>query len=653
MSDPINDQKLDTFPKLLLRNARQFADVPSIREKEFGIWQTWTWAQAAEEIKSFACGLSALGFKRGEKLFIIGSNRPRMYWAMCAAQSLGGIPVPTYQDAVVEELTYVVEHAEVRFAIAEDQEQVDKLLQVNEQVGTIEKIIYDDSRGLRGYDPERIFPFQNVQQKGTELVNVSNTFFEDQIALGNGDDIAVLLYTSGTTGQPKGVVLTHDSMIFGSQRVAELEALTEKDSVIAYLPMAWVVDHFLCYTLAYCAGYCVCCPESPDTLLLDKKEIGPSFHFTSPRVLEGQRTDILTRMEDATGFKRKLFNYFIDHAGRVGIDIYSAKKVSLIDRILYFIGDIYAYGPLRNNLGYSKTRITWTAGEAIGPDMFDFYRSIGINLKQVYGQTEAGPFLTAQSSDMVRSDTVGVPLNDVDVKIDEHGEVIFRSPGAFKEYYKNPDATRDSKNADGWILTGDAGLFDSEGQLKIIDRMKDVGALSDGSLFAPKFIENKLKFFAHILEVVTFGDQRDQVTAMINIDLVAVGNWAERRNIAYASYQDLASRSEVYSMVQESIERVNMDLSRDETLSHSQITRFVILHKELDADDGELTRTRKVRRRIILERYADLIDALYNPEINRLQVETEVTFEDGRKGMIAGDLSIRDTKTFDTAQKTG
>ena len=653
MSESISNPKLDTFPKLLQRNVAQFANVPSIREKEFGIWQTWTWAQAAEEIKSFACGLAALGFKRGEKLFIIGSNRPRMYWAMCAAQSLGGIPVPTYQDAVVEELTYVVEHAEVRFAIAEDQEQVDKLLQVNEQVGTIEKIIYDDSRGLRSYDPERIFPFQSVQQKGSDFASASSSFFEDQIALGNGDDIAVLLYTSGTTGQPKGVVLTHDSMIFGSQRVAELEALTENDSVIAYLPMAWIVDHFLCYTLAYCAGYCVCCPESPDTLLLDKKEIGPTFHFTSPRVLEGQRTDILTRMEDAAGFKRKLFNYFIDHAGRVGIDIYSAKKVSLIDRILYFIGDIYAYGPLRNNLGYSKTRITWTAGEAIGPDMFDFYRSIGINLKQVYGQTEAGPFLTAQHSDLVRSDTVGVPLDDVDVKIDEHGEVIFRSPGAFKEYYKNPDATRDSKNADGWILTGDAGLFDSEGQLKIIDRMKDVGALSDGSLFAPKFIENKLKFFAHILEVVTFGDQRDQVTAMINIDLVAVGNWAERRNIAYASYQDLASRPEVYSMVQESIEQVNMDLSRDETLVKSQIKRFVILHKELDADDGELTRTRKVRRRIILERYADLIEALYNPEISRILVETEVTFEDGRKGMISGDLQICDTKTFDTAQKTG
>lgn len=653
MSDSYNNQKLDTFPKLLLRNAAQFADVPSIREKEFGIWQTWTWSQAAEEIKSFACGLAALGFKRGDKLFIIGSNRPRMYWAMCAAQSLGGIPVPTYQDAVVEELIYVVDHAEVKYAIAEDQEQVDKLIQVNEVDRTIDQIIYDDKRGLRDYNPEHVFSFESIQASGRELAEKSPRYFEDQIALGSGDDVAVLLYTSGTTGQPKGVVLTHDSMIFGSQRVAELESLSEKDSVIAYLPMAWVVDHFLCYTLAYCAGYCVCCPESPDTLLLDKKEIGPSFHFTSPRVLEGQRTDILTRMEDAAGIKRKLFNYFIDHASRVGIDIHSGNKVALIDRLLYLIGDIYAYGPLRNNLGYSKTRITWTAGEAIGPDMFDFYRSIGINLKQVYGQTEAGPFLTAQHSDLVRADTVGVPLEGVDVKIDKHGEVIFRSPGAFKEYYKNPDATRDSKNPDGWILTGDAGIFDSEGQLKIIDRIKDVGALSDGSLFAPKFIENKLKFFAHILEVVTFGDQRDRVTAMINIDLVAVGNWAERRNIAYASYQDLASRPEVYSIVQESIEQVNMDLSRDATLTNSQITRFVILHKELDADDGELTRTRKVRRRIIVQRYADLIDALYNPEIDRIQVETEVTFEDGRKGIISGDLKILDTKTFATAQQTG
>ncbi|MFV2032644.1 MAG: AMP-binding protein [Gammaproteobacteria bacterium] len=653
MNDALTETSLDTFPKLMLRNAVRFADVPSIREKEFGIWQTWTWAEAAEEIKALANGLAAHGFTRGDKLFIIGGNRPRLYWAMCAAQCLGGIPVPTYQDAVVEELIYVVDHSEVKFALAEDQEQVDKLLQVNEVDRSIEKIIYDDSRGLRDYNPEHIFSFESIRASGAEFAAKSPGFFDEQVALGSGDDVAVLLYTSGTTGRPKGVVLTHASLIFGSERVAVLESLTEKDSVIAYLPMAWVVDHFLCYTLAYCAGYCVCCPESPDTLLQDKKEIGPSFHFTSPRVLEGQRTDILTRMEDAAGIKRKLFNYFIDHASRVGIDIQTGKKVSFVDRLLYFLGDIYAYGPLRNNLGYTRTRITWTAGEAIGPDMFDFYRSIGINLKQVYGQTEAGPFLTAQQNDAVRSDTVGVPLADVEVKIDEHGEVIFRSPGAFSEYYKNPDATRKSKNADGWILTGDAGIFDHEGQLKIIDRIKDVGSMNDGSLFAPKFIENKLKFFAHILEVVTFGDQRERVTAMINIDLVAVGNWAERRNIAYASYQDLASRPEVYSMVQESIEQVNMDLSRDESLANSQITRFVILHKELDADDGELTRTRKVRRSIIHERYKDLIEALYNPELSRIKVETDVIFEDGRKGMIAGDLEIRDTKTFQTAQETG
>ena len=653
MSESIKNQDMDTFPKLLQRNAAQFANAPSIREKEFGIWQTWSWSESAEEIKTLACGLAAHGFGRGDKLLIIGNNRPRMYWAMCAAQCLGGIPVPTYQDAVVEELVYVVDHAEVNFAIAEDQEQVDKLLQVNEIGGSIETIIYDDSRGLRDYDPVHIFSFESIQASGEKYAAESPSFIEDQIALGNGDDVAVLLYTSGTTGQPKGVVLTHASLIFGSERVAILESLTEKDSVIAYLPMAWVVDHFLCYTLAYCAGYCVCCPENIDTLLQDKKEIGPSFHFTSPRVLEAQRTDILTRMEDAAGIKRKLFNFFVEHASRVGINIRSGRKVGLIDRILYFLGDIYAYGPLRNNLGYSKTRITWTAGEAIGPDMFDFYRSIGINLKQVYGQTEAGPFLTAQQSDAVRSDTVGVPLADVDVKIDEHGEVIFKSPGAFSEYYKNPQATQDSKNADGWILTGDAGLFDQEGQLKIIDRIKDVGTMSDGSMFAPKFIENKLKFFAHILEVVTFGDQRDRVTAMINIDLVAVGNWAERRNIAYASYQDLASRPEVYSMVQESIEQVNMDLSREESLANSQITRFVILHKELDADDGELTRTRKVRRRAIHERYADLIEALYNPDENHIQIDTEVTFEDGRKGIISGDLEIRDSKTFQKVQKTG
>ncbi len=641
----------DTFPKLLLRNSARFADTPSIREKEFGIWQTWSWAQAAEQINSLANGLAALGFTRGDKLFIVGANRPRMYWAICAAQSLGGVAVPTYQDAAIDELIYVVNHAEIRYAVAEDQEQVDKLLQVNESGATIDKILYDDPRGLREYDPDNIISFEQIQKMGVDFAAKSPDHLNRQIALGGGDDVAVLLYTSGTTGQPKGVVLTHASLIFGSERVAKLESLTEKDSVMAYLPMAWIVDHFLCYTLAYCTGYCVCCPESNDTLLQDKTEIGPSFHFTSPRVLESQRTDIITRMEDAANVKKKLFDYFINHASRVGVDIQSGKKVSLVDRLLYLLGEVYAYGPLRNILGYTKTRITWTAGEAIGPDMFEFFRSIGINLKQVYGQTEAGPFLTAQPNDAVRSDTVGIPLDGVDVKIDERGEVIFRSPGAFTEYYKNPDATQDTKNSQGWILTGDAGLFDSDGQLKIIDRIKDVGSLSDGSLFAPKFIENKLKFFAHILEAVTFGDQRDHVTAMINIDLVAVGNWAERHNIAYASYQELAAHSDVYSIVQESIERVNLDLSQDDTLSNSQITRFVILHKELDADDGEITRTRKVRRRIIFERYDKLIEALYDPNVSQIEIETEVTFEDGRKGSISGDLQIRGARTFHNVQK--
>ena len=643
----------DTFPKLLLRNAEKFAASPSIREKEFGIWQTWSWSEAATEITSFANGLAALGFKRGDKLFIIGANRPRMYWAMCAAQSLGGIPVPTYQDAVVEELVYVVDHAEVRFAIAEDQEQVDKLLQVNEKGGAIEQIVYDDSRGLKNYDTDIVCSFEHVQREGRRFAEASQNYLTEQIALGNGEDIAVLLYTSGTTGTPKGVILTHASLIFGSNRVAQLESLTEKDSVMAYLPMAWVVDHFLCYTLAYCTGYCVCCPESPDTLHHDKVEIGPSFHFTSPRVLENSRTNIITRMEDAAKPKRAIFDFFIRHAQKVGIDIHSGKPVNFIDRVIYGLGEIFTYGPLRNTLGDSKTRITWTAGEAIGPDMFDFYRSIGVNLKQVYGQTEAGPFLTAQPNDAVRSDTVGIPLEDVDVKIDARGEVIFRSPGAFSGYYKNPDATKNTKNAEGWILTGDAGLFDSEGQLKIIDRIKDVGELNSGSLFAPKFVENKLKFFAHILEAVTFGHQRDKVTAMINIDLTAVGNWAERHNIAYASYQELAARPEVYSMVQESIEHVNMDLSRDDTLCDSQITRFVILHKELDADDGELTRTRKVRRRIIQERYEPLVEALYDEKVERINVETEVTFEDGRKGKISGNLEIRNAQVFSAAQEAG
>ena len=633
--------ELDTFPKLLLDNAVRFAGLPAIREKEFGIWQSWSWDEVLGEVEALAGGLAALGFRRGDKLAVIGDNRPRLYWSMCAAQALGGVPVPMYQDSVADELAYVVEHSGARFAVVQDQEQVDKLLEVREQVPGIEAIVYLWPKGLRHYDPDLVRDFRDVQAEGLRHNEANRGFFRAETAKGAGSDTGVILYTSGTTGRPKGVVLTNDNVLRQAWAGAEFEGLASDEDILAYLPMAWVGDNIFSYGQSYLTGFCVNCPESASTVMTDLGEIGPTFYFAPPRVYENLLTNVMIRMEDAGRLKQRMFHHFMGVAGRVGKPLLDGEAVPLGDRLRYWLGNLLVYGPLRNTLGFSRVHLAYTAGEAIGPDIFDFYRSIGINIKQLYGQTEASVFVTIQPDGEVDPETVGRPLSNVELKLTDEGEVLYRSPGVFHEYYKNPEATADTKTEDGWVRTGDAGILDANGHLRIIDRAKDVGKLRDGSLFAPKYLENKLKFFPYVKEAVCFGDGRERVTAFINIDLDAVGNWAERRNLTYSSYQELAGHREVYDLVGECIEQVNRDLAADPQLAGSVIRRFLVLHKELDADDGELTRTQKVRRRIIAERYAGLIDALYG-DAERCHVSTEVTFEDGRKGSISADLLIRD-----------
>ncbi|HSH40788.1 MAG TPA: AMP-binding protein, partial [Arenicellales bacterium] len=636
MTEPV----LDTFPKLLQRNAKRFADRPAIREKDYGIWQTWTWSQVLQEVRLLACGLAARGFKRGDTLAIIGDNRPRLYWGMAAAQCLGGVPVPAYQDAAAEEFQFLLQHAEAKFVLAEDQEQVDKVLEVQEQCPTLEEVIYDDPRGMRNYDHTHMHDYESLQTLGREFLEKNPDYFDEQVAMGKGEDTSIILYTSGTTGRPKGVVLTYDNMVITARHGVEFDHLTENEEVLAYLPMAWVGDHLFSYAQAYVAGFCVSCPESPATVMEDMREIGPTFFFAPPRIFENLLTQVHIRMDDAARIKQAVFHYFMAVAKKVGPDILRGAQVGLMDRIKYALGNVLVYGPLKDTMGMSRIRLAYTAGEAIGPDIFDFYRSLGINIKQLYGQTEAAVNITLQPDGEVYPDTVGRPAPEVEIKITDDGEVLYRSPGVFLCYHKNEEATREVKSEDGWVRTGDAGFFDHNGHLKIIDRVKDVGRLNDGSMFAPKYIENKLKFFPHIREAVAIGHERDYCTAMINIDLEAVGNWAERRNIPYSSYQELAARPEVYELVQKSVEQVNVDLSEDEKLAPSQIKRFVILHKELDADDGELTRTRKVRRGFIAEKYKAIIDALYGGKTS-CYVEVQVTYEDGRTGVLAGDLEIR------------
>ena len=634
----------DTFPKILIDNATRRGACTAIREKDFGIWQSWTWSQVLEEVRTFASGLAAMGLERGDKVAVVGDNRPRLYWTMAAAQALGGIPVPIYQDSVADEMAYVVDHAEVRFAVAEDQEQVDKLLEIKGRLSKLEQVIFDEPRGMRHYAQDFLHSFEAVQVRGREFDQANPGFFEAEVAKGQPKDTSIILYTSGTTGQPKGVVLTFENIIRTAQNGVDLEHLNENEEVLAYLPMAWVGDHLFSYAQSYCAGFCVSCPESSVTILNDLREIGPTYFFAPPPIFENILTTVMIRIEDAGWIKRKMFHFFMDVASRCGNRILDREPVSLADRLLYALGGLLVYGPLKNTLGLTRIRLAYTAGEAIGPDIFNFYRSLGINLKQLYGQTEASIFITIQPDGEVKPDTVGKPAPEVEIRIADNGEVLYKSPGVFQSYYRNPEATRETKTAEGWVHTGDAGYFDENGHLKIIDRVNDVGNLNDGSLFAPKFIENKLKFFPNIKEVVTFGHGRDFVAAFINIDLEAVGNWAERKGIQYASYQELAGRTEVYEIVKGHVEKVNRDLAGDPKLASSQIRRFLILHKELDADDGELTRTRKLRRRLINERYAPLIDDLYSGA-DRTHIDVQVTFEDGRKGLLSGDIRIEGVET--------
>jgi long-chain acyl-CoA synthetase len=637
----MNSDALDTFPKMLLAHARLRGARPSMREKDFGIWQSWSWAEVKAEVEALAAGLHRLGFARGDRLAIIGDNRPRLYWTIAATQALGGVPVPVYQDSIADEMAYVLDHAEVRFAVVEDQEQVDKLVQVKERCPRLETVIYDDPRGLRHYPYSWLHAYDRVREEGLAVAREEPDFLAAKAAQSGGADTAIILYTSGTTGRPKGVVLSFDNLIATARAAIEFEGLTDREEVVAYLPMAWIGEHIFSYVQAYCAGFCVSCPEDGTTVMHDLRELGPSYLFAPPRIFENILTQVMIRMEDAAWPKRRMFDYFLGLARGAGPALLDGRPVAWRLRLLYWLGNLLVYGPLKNTLGLSRIRVAYTAGEAIGPDLFLFYRSLGINLKQLYGMTESSVFLCIQKDGEARPDTVGVPIPGVELRIAEDGEVLFRSPGAFLCYHRDPAATAAAKEPDGWVHTGDAGFFDESGQLTIVDRARDVGRLASGALFAPKFIENKLKFFPYIKEAVVFGDGRDRVAAFINIDLDAVGNWAERRALAYASYQELAENEAVYDLIAGCIAAANRDLAAQPSLAASQIRRFLVLHKELDADDGELTRTRKVRRRIIAERYQSLVDALYSGARSG-RIETEVTFEDGRRGTLRAELAIRD-----------
>jgi long-chain acyl-CoA synthetase len=638
------DPALDTFPKLAIRNAGGFPGKVAIREKDLGIWLSYSWGEYVEQARLIALGLASLGFERGDKAAIVGDNRPQLYWAMLAAQALGGVPVPLYQDSIEKEMQYIVDHAEARFAVVEDQEQVDKLLRVKEQCPRLEYVIYEDPRGLRHYSDPGLLSLQALEERGRAFEREHPGYFDQEVARGRGDDLAIILYTSGTTGQPKGAMLSHRNLILTARNAIAHEGLTRSEEVLAYLPMAWAGDHMFSYGQSIVAGFTTNCPESAATVLHDLREIGPTYFFAPPRIWENILTAVMIRIDDASWIKRRMVHFFLGVARRVEARRLARQAVPLGDRALYQLGRVLVYGPLRDNLGMGRIRIAYTAGEAISPELLGFYRSLGVNVKQVYGMTESSALVSIQKDGDVKLDTVGTPLPGVEVRISESGEVLYRSPGVFLGYYKNDAATHETLE-DGWVHSGDAGVFDRDGHLKIIDRARDVGRLADGTLFAPKYLENKLKFSPFVKEAVCVGHGRPYVAALINIDLGSVGSWAERRNLAYTSYTDLSQKPEVYDLVRQEVARVNRSLLDEGPLKGAQIRKFLLLHKELDPDDQEITRTRKVRRGFVAQKYAALIEALYSSD-EYVKVEAQVTYEDGRTATVRAEVRIREAEVF-------
>ena len=625
-----------TLPRLLRRNAEQMATRPAMREKNHGIWRTFNWAQYCQEVHDFALGLAAHGFRRGDKLAVIGDNRPRLYWAQVAAQCLGGAAVPTYQDSIASELVFVLNHAEVSVVVAEDQEQVDKILSLRAELPHLELVVYDDPKGLRHYSAAGIKSFAEMQEAGRQFGAAQPGYVDAEIDKGGADDLALLTYTSGTTGRPKGVMLSHANLLSSAQGFVAAEDIRATDDLLCYLPMAWIGDSLFSLVLTLLVGFTCNCPERPETVQRDLRELGPTIAIAPPRIWENMLTQLRVRAADATRLKHRLFEFFRESTERAEQLKVEGKPASPLSRLNLAIGEALVYAPVRDQLGLRRARWVYTGGAPLGPDTFRFFRAFGVNIKQVWGSTELAGLASLQPDGEADPDTVGRMVPGAEARIVEDGEVLIRSAAVFRGYYKQPDATRDTMTDDGWFRTGDSGFVDHRGHLVVIDRAKDVGKLADGTPFAPQFVENKLKFSPYIAEAVAFGDQRPFVAAIIAIDLTTVGNWAERRNLAYTSFQDLSAKREVRRLIAEEISEVNASLP-----DAARIRRFLLLNKEFDADDNEITRTRKIRRRFVAEKYAAIIEAFYRGD-REVGVTTEITYEDGRKGMLSSTILIED-----------
>ena len=623
-----------TLPQLLLRNAREHPRRPALREKDRGIWQEWTWSDYLAHVRAMALGLVSLGFERDDKLVLLSDNRPQVYAAMLAAQAVGGVPVPVYQDSIAREIQYVTDHADAKVVFAEDQEQVDKVLDLKSSLPKVKWLVYDDPKGLRHYEDPLLMSLERLEEAGRRLDAERPGLFEEMVQRGKPEDVALICYTSGTTGAPKGAMISHANLVSALDGILQIERYGPTDQMLAYLPPAWIGDTFWSLAGALVVGCTVNCPERPETVLENLREIGPHFVVAPPRIWENLVSSVQVKMEDASFAKRRLYRWLMPVGETVARSEMEKQPVPLRLRLLHALGELFVFAPLRDHLGFRRTRYAYTGGAPLGPEIFLFFRALGINLKQVYGQTEAGGVSCVQRDGDIKLGTVGTPFPNTEVKLTEAGEVISRSPCIFVGYYKNAEATAEALR-DGWLHSGDAAMFDPDGHLIVIDRAKDVTHLSDGTKFAPQYLENKLKFSPYIKEAVAVGQDRPYVAAMINIDMENVGKWAERRQIAYTTYTDLAQKGEVYDLIAQEVERVNRDLPAD-----TRISKYVLLHKELDADDEEVTRTRKVRRGFVAKKYADIIEALFSTAPS-VPVTTLITYQDGRQATLQTELTIK------------
>jgi long-chain acyl-CoA synthetase len=624
----------DTLPKLLLQQARRLGSSrPALREKEYGIWREVDWDAYLGHVRDFCLGLISLGLRRGDKVAIVGDNRPEWVYAELATQSAGGASVGLYQDAVAREVQFIIDHSDAKFVVVEDQEQVDKVLDVAGGLPKVERIIWYDPRGLRGYGHERLMGFPEVEELGRAYGRDHPDVFERELALGRGSDVAILCYTSGTTGLPKGAMLTHDNLLKMGANMLGVDPMDEADEFVSFLPLAWIGEQMMAMSCGLRVGFTINFPEEPETVQQNIREIGPEVMFSPPRIWENMLSTVQVKMEDSSRLKRALYDRLLPVGYHLADLKFQKRRPGLKDRLMSGLADALVFAPLKDQLGLLNIRRAYTGGAALGPDTFKFFHALGVNLKQIYGQTEISGISVVHRDDDVDFETVGKPILETEVRVSDTGEILSRSPSVFVGYYKNPEATEKALR-DGWLHSGDAGLIDEKGHLVVIDRMSDVMTLSDGSKFSPQYIENKLKFSPYVKEAVVIGQDRPCVTALINIDMANVGRWAENNQIGYTTYTDLAQKPRVYELIAEAVRAVNKALPKV-----AQVARFVVLYKELDADDEELTRTRKVRRSFVEERYGELIRGLYS-EDDVIHVMADVQYQDGRQARLKTDVKV-------------